>query len=1008
MIMPVFLFLSLFSAPQETGGLAVLLEKKEPEAVDRFLKAHREESERYFQTQLDMLLKAKLEDENRLVEKITDNLSFLAERFRKELKEQYPSAFLKQYCSWNKKQIKSKFRADALSVRAQALWRAGRRDQAHKDLQEMHSVCRTLSYIKGLADAFYLEGKCSWIEGRGQEAEAFLTASLKAAEQDAYTVAVKRVLSPLGTICLRRGNHKKAELLFQKSLALFRQEGDEKGESWSLACLGNATLQTGRLVTARIYYQKALSLPGRDTTEDARLYHGLGKVYSEQHRHLAAFKAFEKARTLPSSDELTTTILIDLAALWRRQGDLDRSETVYREALASAEARNNETTKAAIRNNLGNLYLAQGKYRKAEDLYRKALKREREVHDTTMVGRILTNLVILAWEEGDLEGTALRAEEAFSVVSEAQDRACTAELEKALGLVALSKNKIETARTHLQKAKTLFSHLRDGKGIALAQSGMGKTFLKTDENEKAAACFTEAITVLESQRRQVTSGHYRDFFLNRNEVREPYTLLAKTLIAQGDGAKAFEAAEKSKAQGLAAELLSNSEKPVDTPVPPPLREKIERLLARQAFLRGRLVKEQGEEYKRLVEEFDRNEKTASLLQEKIWAAFPRTRPLQASSAKDVQTVLEPGTLLCEYLLGKEESFLFALTCEKLSVFTLPGEAAIEEQVEEVLAYCRVPFASEENGTEKTAALLLGPVFQKIERAKKLVIVPEGILGQLPFGVLRPHGTKRLIERLPLLSLPSASIAAQADIFEAAEKPEGAFVFGAPDYSKERVFDPGLPWGTQTLPPLTASRSEAERIAGLLDAKLYLGAQATETQLKNILPTARYLHLAVHSFIHPHRPELTCFVLSPETHTDGILELRELPRTACELVVLSACKSGLGEAARGEGYLGLGRGLLEAGARQVLLSFWNVHDQAAAELMPLFWSSFLEERDGASALRKAKLSFLRKAALGEFAFSHSAERGIFKRVKKKNLDPAHPFFWAGFVLIGREAGSCTNK
>jgi CHAT domain-containing protein len=194
------------------------------------------------------------------------------------------------------------------------------------------------------------------------------------------------------------------------------------------------------------------------------------------------------------------------------------------------------------------------------------------------------------------------------------------------------------------------------------------------------------------------------------------------------------------------------------------------------------------------------------------------------------------------------------------------------------------------------------------------------------------------------------------------------------------------------------------VARLLGVEPLLGAAASETALKEALPRARYLHLAVHGFVHAQRPELSCLALARGGGEDGILEVRELGATAADLVVLSACDSGGGELAAAEGILGFGRAFFIAGARHLIVSAWPVSDQSAAELMPAFWKSFLRSRDPAAALRDAQRTFLARARSGGIAVAGDTSRGKLKKVAK-DVKPDHPFFWAGFVALSTEVEPC---
>ena len=158
--------------------------------------------------------------------------------------------------------------------------------------------------------------------------------------------------------------------------------------------------------------------------------------------------------------------------------------------------------------------------------------------------------------------------------------------------------------------------------------------------------------------------------------------------------------------------------------------------------------------------------------------------------------------------------------------------------------------------------------------------------------------------------------------------------------------------------------------------------STELVRSGSLKDFQILHFATHSILHEVHPELSGIVLSLVNEhgkpQDGFLRLHqiytlELP---ADLVVLSSCRTALGQHVSGDGLYGLARGFFYAGASKVLVSLWEVDDQATAELMKRFYRGLLqEELSPAAALRTAQREMR----------NHEAWRT--------------PYYWAGFVLQG---------
>jgi CHAT domain-containing protein len=195
-----------------------------------------------------------------------------------------------------------------------------------------------------------------------------------------------------------------------------------------------------------------------------------------------------------------------------------------------------------------------------------------------------------------------------------------------------------------------------------------------------------------------------------------------------------------------------------------------------------------------------------------------------------------------------------------------------------------------------------------------------------------------------------------------------------------------------------------------------------------LKTYRYLHFAAHGRYDPRSAYRTAVLLAPDPErtadpaafeSDGAITAEEIARTwdlDADLVVLSACESGLGKQAGGEGFLGFAQPLLAKGARSLVLSLWKVDDRATSLLMTRFYKNLLGQRPmpKAEALDEAK-RWLRGLSAEEVGSELGAlERGPKRPLVTEGDAPArpapgptstgsrpfeHPYFWAAFVLIG---------
>jgi CHAT domain-containing protein len=264
---------------------------------------------------------------------------------------------------------------------------------------------------------------------------------------------------------------------------------------------------------------------------------------------------------------------------------------------------------------------------------------------------------------------------------------------------------------------------------------------------------------------------------------------------------------------------------------------------------------------------------------------------------------------------------------------------------------------------------------------------------LPFAALRREA-EYLVEWKPLHVVVSATVYAELKTMRR-QRNTGSVqlaAFGAPRYpglKNNTALTRGNPELRSAMDrgfdfsPLPFSREEVNGIATLFPGRSekFLDSEATEERAKSVGKQVRYVHFATHGMLDERFPLNSSLVLTiPENiegRDNGLLqawEIFEQVRLDADLVVLSACKTGLGQEVSGEGLVGLTRAFQYAGARSILASFWNVDDRRTAQLMKRFYEHLQSGESKDKALQAAQVELLRSNA-------------------------AHPFYWAGFSLIG---------
>jgi CHAT domain-containing protein len=303
----------------------------------------------------------------------------------------------------------------------------------------------------------------------------------------------------------------------------------------------------------------------------------------------------------------------------------------------------------------------------------------------------------------------------------------------------------------------------------------------------------------------------------------------------------------------------------------------------------------------------------------------------------------------------------------------------------------------------------------------VIIVPDGPLHLLPFVALmrEPRGVppatpgRYFIEWKPVSTVLSATVygeLSQRRAADAGSHGTGAspsvVAFGDPALSPdsprgEQASDPErslLMKMVTDLRPLPAAREEVDGIVALFpgSAEGFVGALATEERVKGLASHVRYVHFATHAVLDHDSPMESALVLAmpgdaKATSENGLLqawEILEQLRLDTDLVVLSACDSGLGRELRGEGLLGLTRAFQHAGARSVVASLWRVGDQPTAALMVRFYRHLKEGAAKDEALRAAQMELIG----GSVPVRDRSGRTVGR-------DISLPYHWAAFQLYG---------
>jgi CHAT domain-containing protein/tetratricopeptide (TPR) repeat protein len=815
------------------------------------------------------------------------------------------------------------------------------------------SLCRQKSDRACEANALVTRSRLDLRRGAIDLALANATRALELGREARARGVEAQALNSLAGIHRLRGDLQAALDTFTEGLDLTRRMGDARAEATVLINIGVVYLDLGEFELARIIAERA------------------GAIFSEL-----------------GQAEGRVDALHLLGSAMARLGDPAAAVTHYQAALPVSRQVANPVAEAVTQRLLGNALLDLGRVAEAMDALRRALALHIEAGDR--VGETFTRLSL---------GTA---QAAAGAPTEAR-----LELEETVRLSVALSYPLAESRARL--------------GLARLDRAAGDLIRAREEVERALAIY-------EDLRASVAVDQLRTSFFSRSREYYDFYIAALMELADRDpraAAAAFAASERARARGL-LDLLAEARVDLARGISPPLKAEEQRLEQRLSAAEGRLgdllaakdapaerVAEARAEVAELVGERLR-------LERRIRAEHPRYAEVRYPTPlglAEVEARLAPGQALLEYSVGQDASFLFVVTREGLATYRLPPAAELRDDVE---AFRRAVTSRERRAqgafvlaSRKLYQALVAPAEAALAGARELLIAPDGALYYLPFeALLVPGGAggggepPYLLRDRSIGYVPSASVVASLGaggdgrgrrgeaekLFVAFADPDygGASdsaalgVRPAPDAARSASRRGATGGGTAGLPRLVESAREVREIAALFGAErsaLYLRADATEENVKTSphLATAEWVHFAAHGVIDEAQPRRSGLALARggAAAEDGVLRVGEIFNLdlGADLVVLSACDTGLGKEVSGEGLVGLTRAFLYAGTPSVVVSLWEVEDRSTADLMVAFKRHLDRGADRAEALRRAKL---------ELAGSANAAR---------------PREWAPFILIG---------
>ncbi len=375
---------------------------------------------------------------------------------------------------------------------------------------------------------------------------------------------------------------------------------------------------------------------------------------------------------------------------------------------------------------------------------------------------------------------------------------------------------------------------------------------------------------------------------------------------------------------------------------------------------------------------------------------------RVATLDDLQAVLLPGEVVLDFHVGSEQSFLAAVSVDSLRVVTLPGpSSSLAERVQLFRSILASPDSRlrEQYPADRTAVMqralardILGAVADRVAASTRVFVVPDGYFASIPFGTLILDGEDVLMANREIAQVPSASVLVRERSLR-----------GSACVSHPNLVAIGSPEAQ-----LRGARDEVRELArryGTSDALVDIDGVDS---FRDATDACDVLHIAAHALVVDHSPwksgirlgnaaraidapvaeaersdssdilpAADSLIVARTFHGDSYIRAWQIAQLTlpAKLAVLSACETAGGRVTSGEGTLGITAAFLSAGVPVVVSSLWAVDDRVSADIMRAFYRRLARREPVAAALRGAQIEIARK-----------------KRT-------AHPFYWAGFTVVG---------
>jgi len=932
--------------------------------------------------------------------------------------------------------------AIALSNAGYYYYQAGKYDKSIKLHQQSLEISRKLGRKAGIASGLANIGIVYKSWGQFDKAIEFYQQALQMLRRIGEENGAATLLNNIGAVYEARAEYDKATAFYQQALEINKRLGNEAKVAIRLNNIGGLYFLLGRFDKALDVYQQALEINkklGREAHMAADL-NGMGAVYYSRGQFDMAIDFYQQALEIDKRLGKQTgvaTLLNNIGAVYKSRGQYDKAIDLYQQALEINKRLGLEASLAVDLHNIGRVYDSWGQYNKAMDFYQRALEIDKRLGtkaemavDLNSIGGVyqtrgqydlaidhfeqalginkrlgreeviainLSNIGATYGSWGKYDKSIKHLEQASEINKRLGKKAVIAANYYNIGRVYASRGLYDKAIDFYQQSMEINKELGMDAEFAIGLSNIGSIYKSRGQFDKAIQYFRQAIQLKEKIRKTATGDIRRDYLASQIET---YQALASAYLKKGDPQGVLDAVEQSRAR-LLAERIAGIDSKMELPTLPEVQKD---LADDEAVL--------------LFSNIDHDDFILMVITAKEIAMEEISK--ESFLAKSRRQYKKPVLMLLEKQRGL------------IPIKSKDGEQAFEEKkqqagFETAIHYYRTLLTNPEKQEESRDfgrllhALLIDPAREKLVGKTKITIMPDGILGFLPFETLVDKKNNYLALEYDLRYTQSLTIdkLLQGRDYANKNRRKPLLAMGGAIY--EPIKATGAPIDNarqlallqQETDKITEEKRSARSAYGQLgfgnwsnlpgtleevnelsaiikDGDTLIGDNVSENRIKQYSKSGRLahykvLHFATHGLVVPEIPELSAIVLSQfkneKEGEDGYLRMGEIAELdlAADFVNLSSCETGLGKIVGGEGIVGLTQSFLIAGANGLSVSLWQVADASTAKFMTELYNKVKKTSIGyREALTEVKRGFIN----GDYGEQWRS-----------------PYYWSPFVYYG---------